>query len=100
MENYIENNSSPHVIHRASPRDYNSMRATPDRAQPPQASASTNSATRAFCCQLDGVSQENNASSSVADGGLEFLAPEFVLEGRAGCVENQITETGEVRSEG
>jgi hypothetical protein len=46
------------------------MDATPDEKQPPQASASTNSAIRAMEQFLDGVSQEIRCESSVDRPGV------------------------------
>jgi hypothetical protein len=66
------------------------MRRTPDRIQPPQASASTNSATRAFSCQPDGVSQEIGAASSVAAARDKFNAPGKGQGSRGSSARNQI----------
>jgi hypothetical protein len=67
------------------------MRVTPDGSQPPQASASTNSATIANSSVTDGVSQEIAAASSVSSTGEKFLAPENVHGYRHSSMENQKT---------
>jgi Meiotically Up-regulated Gene 113 (MUG113) protein len=50
----------------------NEIHNAPDSTQPPQASASTNSATRAQLSFLDGVSQETGVASSANDNGDKF----------------------------
>lgn len=68
----------------------NNVRATPDDQQPPQASASTNSATRAGDVFLDGVSQEMTAQSSANDNVEKFPREKVSESVRADSSGNQI----------
>jgi hypothetical protein len=68
------------------------MGRTPESVQPPQASASTNSATRAVLSVTDGVSQENDTSSSGDGVGIKLPAPEIRESGQDTSARNQNQE--------
>ncbi len=89
--NQTQMNSYPHPNPQARSSNNGEIRTTPDEPQSPQASASTNSATRASVVSTDDVSQENGAASSDSSTVEKLPARKIVEPPAAVDAGNQIT---------